>query len=245
MMPLRSWNKDKSTLGVAERHKRMATVDGLRREIIEIYKRRARRYDLAANLYYLIGYPEWRYRRLTVESLDLRLGDTVVEIGCGTGLNFGLIQERIGPNGDLIRVDLTAAMLAQAKERVQRQGWQNVDLVHQDAAEYESPGGIDAICSTFALSMLPEAPRIIERGATALRPGGRISVMDLKIPSGWPEWLVDAVMRIVKPFTPTDEWRSRLPWAGIEDAMATALGNVTLRDFYLGTTYLISGEKTA
>ncbi len=223
----------------------MGTDEALRQHIVDIYNKRASRYDLTANLYYLIGYPEWRYRRITVESLNLQSGETVVEIGCGTGLNFGLIQERIGPEGRLIGVDLTEAMLDQARERVDRAGWRNVQLVHQDAAEFAPPHGIDAMYSTFAISLIPEAPQIIARAAAAMREGGRLSILDLKIPSGWPEWMVKAVMVIVKPFTPTDEWRARRPWPAIEEAVDLALNHVSLRHFFLGTTYLISGQKRA
>jgi len=53
--------------------------------VVDLYRRRARRYNLTANLYYLIGYREYAYRKRAVAALDLAPGDTVVEIGCGTG----------------------------------------------------------------------------------------------------------------------------------------------------------------
>ena len=56
--------------------------------IIQTYRKRAARYDFTANLYYLFGYREWKYRRLAVEALELQPGDNVLELGCGTGLNF-------------------------------------------------------------------------------------------------------------------------------------------------------------
>ncbi len=56
-------------------------------EIIELYRRRAKRYDFTANLYYLLGFREWRYREKAVAELSLRPGDTVVEIGCGRDRN--------------------------------------------------------------------------------------------------------------------------------------------------------------
>jgi ubiquinone/menaquinone biosynthesis C-methylase UbiE len=71
----------------------------------ETYRKRAEYYDITANLYYLFGYREWAYRRQTIESLELRPGDTVIEIGCGTGINFPLYQKAIGPQGRIIGVD--------------------------------------------------------------------------------------------------------------------------------------------
>lgn len=57
-------------------------------QIKELYVRRARNYNFTANLYYLIGFREYYYRKQAVKELNLKPGDTVVEIGCGTGLNF-------------------------------------------------------------------------------------------------------------------------------------------------------------
>jgi demethylmenaquinone methyltransferase/2-methoxy-6-polyprenyl-1,4-benzoquinol methylase len=220
----------------------MGEQSDVREQIVEIYRQRAGNYDLTANLYYFLGYPEWKYRRLTIERLQLSQGDTVVEIGCGTGLNFGLVQERIGPEGKLIGVDLTDAMLAQARERIERKGWDNVELVHQDASQFDFPQGIDGIYSTLALSLIPDAPDVILRSARALKNGGRWSLLDFEIPSKWPRWLVDAVMLIIRPFTPIEEWRSRKPWREIQTAMEAALGEARLEYYYMGTTYLMSGE---
>jgi ubiquinone/menaquinone biosynthesis C-methylase UbiE len=62
-----------------------------RSELICLYRKRAKRYDWTANLYYLIGFREWAYRKKAIAALSLNKGDTVVEIACGTGLNFALL----------------------------------------------------------------------------------------------------------------------------------------------------------
>ena len=98
-------------------------------EVNEVYRRRARFYDWSVNAYYLIGFRWWAYRRRAIAALRLQPGATVVEIGCGTGLNFRLLQEPIGLSGRLIGVDLSADMLEQARRRVTANGWNNVELV--------------------------------------------------------------------------------------------------------------------
>jgi demethylmenaquinone methyltransferase/2-methoxy-6-polyprenyl-1,4-benzoquinol methylase len=103
--------------------------------VAEVYGKRARWYDFTANLYYLLGFREQAYRRRAVRRLELHEGETVVEIGCGTGLNFPLIEHDIGPGGKLIGVDLTPEMLARARRRVDRHGWTNVELVQSSARE--------------------------------------------------------------------------------------------------------------
>lgn len=59
---------------------------------------------------------------MAVRALKLQPGDTVLELACGTGINFSLFQQYIGPTGQIIGVDLTDAMLDQAQKRVARQG---------------------------------------------------------------------------------------------------------------------------
>src|SRR6516225_4867472 len=92
-------------------------------ELVDVYTKRAKRYDFTAQLYYLIGFREWAYREKAIKALALKAGDTVVEIGCGTGLNFSLLQNEVGREGKIVGVDLTDAMLSRARERVRQNGW--------------------------------------------------------------------------------------------------------------------------
>jgi len=91
-----------------------------KKSIITLYQKRARYYDYSANFYYMFGIRELAYRKKAVEALNLGHGETVVEIGCGTGLNFRLLRERVGSEGKIIGVDLTAEMLAAAGRRIER-----------------------------------------------------------------------------------------------------------------------------
>src|ERR1700761_5325847 len=95
-----------------------STIDGERVRLIETYRRKAKHYDIVSRLYPVPGYPQLSQRRKAVGALGLRPGDTVVDMACGTGLNFSLIQQAIGPNGRLIGVDLTDAMLDVARQRI-------------------------------------------------------------------------------------------------------------------------------
>ncbi len=215
--------------------------DGTREHVIERYRERARHYDITANLYYLFGFREWAYRRKAVQALWLRSGDTVVEIGCGTGLNFPLLEQVIGPQGRIIGIDLTDAMLAQAQRRVQAYGWKNVSLVQADALEFQFPTGVNAILSTFALSLVPECAEVIAHGNTALSPGGRWVVLDLKLPERSPDWLVPILLPIVRPFAVTEEVIARRPWDAIRTAMQTHLADCSWIELFFGFAFLAAG----
>jgi len=132
-------------------------------ELIYLYRDRALRYDLASNLYRLIGLRISTYRQQAADSLALRSGDTVVELGCGTGLNFPDLYQAVGPTGTIIGADLTDAMLAQAQKCVRREGWSNVNLVQSDVAAFTYPEPVDGILSTFALTLVPEFDEVIRQ----------------------------------------------------------------------------------
>jgi ubiquinone/menaquinone biosynthesis C-methylase UbiE len=207
-------------------------------EIRSIYGQRARHYDITANLYYLLGFREWRYRKEAVNALGLSPGDTVVEIGCGTGLNFSLLQQAVGPTGRIIGVDLTEAMLEQARDRVEQAGWHNVQLVQSDATEYDFPFGINGILSTFALTLAPEYDEIIKRGTAALAHGGRWVVADLKLPEGWSGKLLPLLLPLFRPFGVTADLAGRRPW----ESVCAHTQRCTIREYYFGYTYIVAGE---
>jgi ubiquinone/menaquinone biosynthesis C-methylase UbiE len=206
-------------------------------ELRRLYQKRARHYDFTANLYYLIGFREWAYRRRAVEALALHKGATVVEIGCGTGLNFPLLEDAVGPEGTIVGIDLTPAMLDQARARVYKRGWTNVQLVQSDAAAYQFPPGIDGIVSTFALTLVPEYKQVIQHGAEALQAGKRFVILDLKAPEKWPPWLVNLGVLLTRPFGVTQDLIQRRPW----EVMSQYLEHVSVTEVYFGAAYITMG----
>lgn len=207
-------------------------------EVLRVYRRRARWYDVTSRLYWLIGYRVDRYRRQGVEALRLAPGDTVVEIGCGTGHNLLLLERAVGSTGRIVGVDLTDSMLQQARRRVERAGWRNVELIQTDAARFEFPARVDAVYSSFALTLVPEFDEVIRRAAAALAPGKRMVIVDFKAPDGWPPWLLGAVVPLLRPFAVTLGLAERRPWESLQRHFL----DVTVERRYLGTTYIAMGE---
>lgn len=130
-----------------------------------------------------------RARRRALDLLRLAPGATVVDIACGTGLNFPLIEERIGPAGTLVGVDVTTAMLRRASARVKRSGWSNVNLVQldvttltrdrlQQAGALRDAQPVDAVLCTLGMSVIPQWQAAWEAMLALVRPGGAAAVMD-------------------------------------------------------------------
>ena len=207
-------------------------------DVIDVYRRRAKNYDFTANLYYLLGLREYAFRRRAADALRLRPGDTVVEIGCGTGLNFPYLEEKIGPGGRIVGVDLTDAMLAEARKRAVGNNWSNVELVQSTASAYRFPDRVDAVLSTFALTLDADYDRVIEAAAKALRPGGRFVLLDLKMPENWLRHLTPVLIFLTRPFAVSEKIGKRRPW----ESMRRHLKNVTFENLYLDIVYLATGE---
>jgi demethylmenaquinone methyltransferase/2-methoxy-6-polyprenyl-1,4-benzoquinol methylase len=206
-----------------------------REHVVATYRKSAARYDLTSRLNLALG-PQRAHRRRAVRALGLRPGDTVVELGCGTGLNFPLIERDIGPGGHLIGVDLTDAMLAQAQQRIEANGWSNVTLVHSDAAEFEFPPEVDAILATYAHSLLPAPRQVIAKGTAALSTGGRMAVLDVKVPAAVPRWLTRRRYGV-------EAWAARRPWEEIRAAMQDTLVDVSWTELFFGSAYLAAGSR--
>jgi ubiquinone/menaquinone biosynthesis C-methylase UbiE len=221
----------------------VSQVDSTRERLIETYRKKAKHYDIVSRLYPVPGYPQRAQRRLAVQALGLRPGDTVVDIACGTGLNFPLLEHAIGPDGRIVGVDLTDAMLVQAEHRIEKSGWSNISLVQADAVEFCFPGGVDAILSTYAMSHVPECGDVIAHGAAALTRGGRWVVLDLKAPDNVPRWLAQAGTAIGRPFGSIDEWIGRRPWEQVRAAMQEALANPSWSELFFGTAFLAAGSR--
>jgi ubiquinone/menaquinone biosynthesis C-methylase UbiE len=176
----------------------MARPDGLARQIQPATNDAAHtplgrvrgRYGKLASVYELTLGERLLYadaRRRAIKSLQLSPGATVVDVACGTGFNFPLIEERIGPSGTLIGVDLTAGMLDRARARVQRAGWSNVRLVRLDATsltctQLERAGAlaegkeVDAVLCTLGMSVIPEWKAAWEAMVALVRPGGTAAI---------------------------------------------------------------------
>lgn len=131
--------------------------------------------------------PLYREGRVaTVEHLGLRPGDRVLDVGCGTGLSLPLLVAAVGVHGRVVGVEPSEPMLAQARLRVQRGGWgDQVRLVHGRASTMTGLGaGFDAALFAYSLAVIDDWRTAYDAVAAAVRPGGRVGVLDSTWPSG-------------------------------------------------------------
>ncbi|KTG10665.1 alkanonic acid methyltransferase [Haloprofundus marisrubri] len=117
-------------------------------------------------------------RERTAAALDPQAGDTVVEMGCGTGANFAYLRERVGDSGTVVGVDFSPGMLAVARDRVVREKWENVHVVRGDATQ-PPVEHTDAVVASFVSGMLADPAAVVDDWADLVGPGGRLALLDL------------------------------------------------------------------
>ena len=171
------------------------------------------RYDRVAPWY---RFGEWTvllapgFRRRAIARLGLEPGERVMEIGCGTGRNLALLAAAVGSGGEVIGVDAAPGMLAEARKVVSRYGWQNVRLVHEDATRLVVDEHVDVVYFSLSYSVLPERAAALDAAWAALRPGGRLVIMDAGIPNNRLGRLLAPAAEIVASVFPGDPYSE--PW---------------------------------
>ncbi len=198
-----------------------------------------RRYDRIARFYstleplYLIFPPA---RRRAVAALGLKAGDTVLEIGAGTGRNFPYLVEAVGPTGTVIGVDASPGMLAEARKLIERRGWSNVRLLHQDATQLDVDRDVDGALFSLSYSAMPDPRPALARAWERLRPSSRVVVMDMGLTQGGPYRLLAPIGRLLVRFAPGDAYSD--PWSDL-----AKYGSVDTERFLAGFFYVSTVAK--
>lgn len=197
------------------------------------WKRIAGIYDLRVRLFL-------RWRKPAVDALQLRPGDAVLDVACGTGLNFPHIIERVGTEGRLVGVDCTRAMLERARRKVDRHRWRQVALMECDAANLPLAGeSFDGVLCSYAMGINPHYRRAIAESVRVLKPGGRLAILEPKRGSALWARPVNPLVAFAGKFGLLSLDRSRRPLEELPDV----LEDVARREYAGGIVYIVSGAK--
>lgn len=176
------------------------------------------------------------FRRRLVDALDLRTGDTVVDVGCGTGLCLDLLHEKVGREGEIFAVDESVAMLEIARTRAEQAGWSNVTFLVAPASEVDLP--VDADAALFcAVHDILRCPDSVENILAQLRPGAQVASGGGKWAAPWLLLLNAYIAALHRPFVRSFDGFDQ-PWSVLGDY----LQELDVTDLEYGAGYVATGR---
>jgi arsenite methyltransferase len=146
-------------------------------------------------------------------------GETVLDLGCGAGLDVFLAAQRVGDTGRVIGIDLTPEMIEQARANAARGGCTNVEFRLGDIESLPvEDASIDLVVSNCVLVLVPDKAKAFRDIVRVLKPGGRIAISDIVLDGPLPEaWKgdPDIYCSCVSGAAPREKYLADLRAAGI------------------------------
>jgi SAM-dependent methyltransferase len=163
-----------------------------------------------------------------VATAGLRPGETVVDLGCGGGIDVLLAAAKVGPTGKAVGIDMTPEMIDRARTNAARQGAANVEfhLAPIDRLPL-ADGSVDCLTSNCVINLAPDKAAVFREMYRVLKPGGRVAVSDIALKRPLPPAISQDVLAYVGCIAgalPITEYERLLREAGFADVQVVDTG---------------------
>jgi SAM-dependent methyltransferase len=163
---------------------------------------------------------------LPVEHAGLQPGQTVLDLGCGAGLDAFVARQEVGAAGRVIGVDMTAEMIARARDNAARLGLDNVEFRLGEIEHLPVRSGtVDVVISNCVLNLVPDKRRAFAEVHRVLKPGGHFCISDIVASSELPErvkGIAEAYAGCVSGAIPKADYLGIIAAAGFEQVTVRA-----------------------
>jgi arsenite methyltransferase len=153
--------------------------------------------------------------------IDLRLGDVVLDLGSGGGIDVLLSARRVGSTGKAYGLDMTDDMLALARENQKQAGVTNVEFLKGEIENIPLPdNSVDVVISNCVINLSADKDRVLGETFRVLKPGGRFAVSDVVVRGSVPEQVRKSVLLWVGCIAGAleeNDYRGRLTQVGFSD----------------------------
>ena len=158
--------------------------------------------------------------------IDLRQGETVLDLGSGGGIDVLLSAKRVGTTGKAYGLDMTDDMLALAHENQKQAGVENVEFLKGEIEDIPLPGNsVDVIISNCVINLSADKDRVLSEAFRVLKPGGRFAVSDVVVRGSVPDEVRKSMLLWVGCIAGAleeDEYIAKLTAAGFENVSVEA-----------------------
>jgi arsenite methyltransferase len=152
--------------------------------------------------------------------IDLRPGETVLDLGSGGGIDVLLSARRVGPTGKVYGLDMTDDMLVLARENQRKAGVENIEFLKGEIEAIPLPDcSVDVIISNCVINLSSDKDRVLREAFRVLKPGGRFAVSDVVARGEVPDDIrrnVEAWIGCVAGALHESDYRAKLVGAGFE-----------------------------
>lgn len=153
--------------------------------------------------------------------IELKAGETVLDLGSGGGIDVLLSAKRVGPSGKAYGLDMTDEMLALARENQRQAGVENVEFLKGEIENIPLPENtVDVVISNCVINLSADKDRVLREAFRVLKPGGRFAVSDVVVRGEVPDEVRQSMLLWVGCIAGAleeNDYRAKLKSAGFED----------------------------